>query len=224
MSRRVRGVLFDLDDTLYSREAWFRAWAHWFATERLALAAEAIAEHVAFLEQLDAHGASPRLGMFRELKARYSALLADERTLLQAFYDDQVHRVELDPEAGQLIAALETARVPFGVVSNGSDNQLRKLERLGLAERARCVLVSELVGLRKPDPAIFLAAADQLGVPAADVLFVGDNPENDVSGAAAVGMRTAWLRRGLPWPETLGDLRPDFTVTGLAELLWLTEG
>lgn len=46
------------------------------------------------------------------------------------------------------------------------------------------------MGLRKPDPAIFRRAADELSVIPEACLFVGDDPERDVLGAAAVGMRT----------------------------------
>ena len=53
------------------------------------------------------------------------------------------------------------------------------------------------MGARKPDPAIFQRALDELGVDAAGALFVGDRLVDDVQGAAGVGMTTVqalWFR------------------------------
>ena len=219
MRAAIRGVLFDLDDTLYNRQEWFRGWADWFVREHLVLGEELVAETIAFLAELDGYGYAPRLDMFRTVKERWPVLAEDERQLLRAFFDDQVGRVVLEPAAAALIEALDEAGLPWGVVSNGSGNQIKKLERMGLASRARCIIVSEMVGLKKPDPAIFQRAAAELNLEPPTVLFVGDNPENDIAGATSAGMQTAWLKRALPWPDSLPNVRPNWTVTSLAELI-----
>jgi len=59
------------------------------------------------------------------------------------------------------------------------------------------LVYSEEVGLRKPDPEIFLHACRRLGVEAGATMYVGDNLATDVQGAAAVGMTTVqalWFR------------------------------
>ena len=56
------------------------------------------------------------------------------------------------------------------------------------------MLVSEELGVNKPDPRIFNAALARMPhIEAADVLMVGDNPQTDVAGAAGVGMETCWF-------------------------------
>lgn len=75
-----------------------------------------------------------------------------------------------------MLDALDRLGLSRGIVTNGSRNQLRKVEALGLAVRARCALVSEIVGWRKPAPEIFHAAATHLGVEPGSILFVGDHP------------------------------------------------
>jgi len=106
-------------------------------------------------------------------------------------------------------------------VTNGSRSQLHTIQALGLDSRTPCILVSELVGCRKPDAAIFAAAAARLGVPPGAVLFVGDNPEADVWGAHRAGMRTAWLQRGPAWPATISERCADLTIGSLNELVGL---
>ncbi len=65
-------------------------------------------------------------------------------------------------------------------------------EKLGsLASRFACVVTSAEVGAAKPDPAVFLAALERLGVAASRALHVGDEP-GDEDGARAAGMRFRW--------------------------------
>jgi putative hydrolase of the HAD superfamily len=221
----VRAVLFDLDNTLADRDSAFAAWARWFARERLGLSdGVSIAEIVTDLIALDAGGRAPKDAMFRALKERHVGLTEPVDALVAAFREQLLaHLPPLDPAAGRLLAALADARVPWGIVSNGSSSQLLKIRKLELDALAGCVVISEIVGARKPDPAIFRAAAEHLGVAPADVLFVGDHPEADVLGAAGAGMQTAWLRRGQPWPADLASFAPNYAIESLAELLWVVD-
>lgn len=90
----------------------------------------------------------------------------------------------------------------LGIVSNGEAAlQWSNIDALGLRERMDVVLISQEQGLRKPDAAIFRRAAERLGAPPDDCVFVGDNPVTDVLGARNAGMQAVWLENGLPWPD-----------------------
>jgi putative hydrolase of the HAD superfamily len=54
-------------------------------------------------------------------------------------------------------------------------------------------MISEAVGVKKPDARIFAQALAAVGCRASQAWFVGDHPVNDVLGAAAVGLRPIWL-------------------------------
>lgn len=220
MSRAVRGVLFDLDGTLSDRSLGVAAWARWFARDRLGLATDReIDEAVAFLIGLDAGGYGPKDVMFQSLKERHPHLQDEVGALIKAFREHLlVHLPPLDDDTVNLLGAFNRAGLPWGIVTNGSRGQLGKIRALGLASLASCVVVSELFGARKPDAAIFRAAAAQIGVAPPDILFVGDDPAADIVGAARAGMQTAWLRRERGWPPELAHLAPDHTITSLAEL------
>ena len=97
----------------------------------------------------------------------------------------------------EVLEALERfGGYPLGVVSNGNAfQQLDKLKRMGIHGRFSTIVVSEAVGLRKPDPRIFELAARNLGVETRECLFVGDNPEADYRGSADAGMLAILLNR-----------------------------
>jgi putative hydrolase of the HAD superfamily len=84
-------------------------------------------------------------------------------------------------------------RVALGVVSNFYGNVHRVLDEAELTPLLATIVDSSVVGVRKPDPAIFSLAVERLGVEPAEVLYVGDSFEKDIVGAHAAGLRTGWL-------------------------------
>ena len=79
------------------------------------------------------------------------------------------------------------ARVPLAALSNGNAD----LSRIGLMHVFRFQLGAREHGHAKPDPSIFHAACERLGVPPAEVLHVGDDIEMDVLGAHRAGIGVA---------------------------------
>ena len=92
--------------------------------------------------------------------------------------------------------------LPVGVLTNGFSAQQRgKLAALPeIADRAAFVVISEEVGVMKPDPRLFEhvrgEAATALGseVDASDLLYVGDSYHSDVLGGTGAGWPVAWIR------------------------------
>lgn len=78
-------------------------------------------------------------------------------------------------------------------------------------------MISEEVGVPKPDPRIFDYALAQAGHPDRDrVLMVGDTAESDILGGMKSGLSTVWLNaHGRVKPE---GIEPTWTVTSLNEL------
>jgi HAD superfamily hydrolase (TIGR01549 family) len=96
--------------------------------------------------------------------------------------------------AHALLAALRARGLKTGLVANSWPEPARILrgdvEAFGLAALLDVQVYSSELGARKPEAAIFTSALEQLGVGAADAMFVGDRLDSDVQGAAAVGMTT----------------------------------
>jgi putative hydrolase of the HAD superfamily len=76
--------------------------------------------------------------------------------------------------------------------------------------------------VRKPRPEIFAEALRRLEIAPEQALHVGDNLDADVAGAAALGIRTAWLTRRVSDPLAAlarhAGPEPDLTIADLAEL------
>ncbi len=189
--RMLRAILFDLDNTLYDLQA------HWTACLRAALA-QAAAHTRHDLEAL-VHAALQSQTWINQLPAFLRTQGISDPTLIAMahtrYREIWFDTLTLDPDAPALLAELG-ARYRLALVTNGpSWSQRPKIERFGLATSMQVILVSEEVGIAKPDPAIFSMALDALAVQPGEALFVGDSPEHDLCGAAAAGIPAIWVNR-----------------------------
>jgi HAD superfamily hydrolase (TIGR01662 family) len=117
----------------------------------------------------------------------------------------------------EAIAAIRRGGIRVAVVSNSDGSVTESLARAGLADLFEFVIDSHDVGVAKPDPQIFEAALERMGVDPAQAWYVGDSVFHDVNGALAASMAKAVLVD----PYTLGpeDVVKVRTVT---ELIFLT--
>jgi putative hydrolase of the HAD superfamily len=215
--REIRGVLFDLDDTLAdSAGAEERVWTG---------VAEVIAAHVPgvdrdelrrrYLDALRRHHPDFAAGRVDALTFR-RARLADALEPWGAL-DDELFRAYLAekariaeevgpfPEAIATVRALRERGIRVGVLTNGpSAHQRRKLEASRLGPELDAIAISEELGVGKPDPQAFALALELLGTRAEETAMVGDSLANDVLGGLGAGLAVVvWVpgRRQGDLPE-----------------------
>ena len=116
------------------------------------------------------------------------------------------------PGTADALSALLAAGLRLGVISNADGRMEDVLERAGLRSFFEFVVDSEVIGVEKPDPAIFAEGCRRLALPPASCLYVGDLYPVDYVGATAAGMSAVLLD-----PLGLHDQRVP-TVASLAEL------
>jgi epoxide hydrolase-like predicted phosphatase len=121
---------------------------------------------------------------WRRVTARLGLRSPDAwKTFPGHFFAGEVLDVELVDYVRLLRHSYATA-----LLSNASDSlDAYVRERLGLSDAFDLIIVSALVGMKKPDPAIFRIALDRLEVAAHEAIFVDDRQDN-VEGAVSVGM------------------------------------
>ena len=232
---RPRCVVFDLDDTLLDHRA----------AERAALAdvhrthAEHIGHHALAHVQDTYHACNvplwrdfgagtitsadlQRLRAERLVEALACGLAPE--TFTRDYLDRYAAHWRWSPGARDAYRAVADA-LPVAILTNGfSEQQRGKLARFPeIAARAAFVVISEEVGVMKPDRRLFehvrQRAAEALadGVDAAEMLYVGDSYHSDVLGGTGAGWPVAWFRGDAErapagafvfqdWPELLARL------------------
>lgn len=226
---RVRAILFDLDDTLWpigpviaQAEITLHAWlathapkvAQQFSIDllrqqRLVL----LAQHPAYQCDL---GALRRAG----LRAAFEAAGEDSAKVgaaMDHFFAAR-NAVTLYDDVLPALVRLN-ARMLVGSISNGNAD----LHAIGLAQHFKVSLAASQVGCAKPDPAIFHAACQALGVAPHEAVYVGDDLLLDVDGAQRAGLRAVWLNRSASTAHLETAIRPDAICATLDELIdWLS--
>ncbi len=209
----IRAVLFDRDDTLSLTDVGVYQQAARWAAERYGLdpreAGKAMQAQWASVE-----------GRWEHLRT-----LEDEEAFWEAYGVELAQRMGLDPAEGRplveaypywrflvpapgaraVLEALRARGLKIGVLSNTLPNVGVTLEAVGLADLVDVALASCTLGVHKPDPSVFVLAAERLDLAPPHILFVDDRPEN-VEAARSVGMQAVLIDHTGKAPDAIHTL------------------
>lgn len=199
----MKGVLFDLDETLVDRRRSLDVYARRL-NEAFADAAVASGDlFVAEFRRLDGNGRVPRDEFFGQL----ASVLFSNVTAAQVkehFETTAWTQPLLFDGVPELLRSIRAGRWRIGIVTNGGvAAQSAKIENSGLAELIDGSVISAAFGMKKPAPEIFRHLIDRLQIDPVQSWFVGDDPRADIWGAGQVGFKTCWVERHSAWPDDL---------------------
>ena len=241
MNDRIEAILFDLGNTLrvlYEDEAYQTE-----AKRKMAELAGTNMEPEAFYEFIDCRYEGYRKWAFDTMREAPESelwtkwLLPDgdhallEKNAIELTFQYRqtkgIRRIVKDGE--EVISKLHARGYKLGIISNliTSLEVPDWLEESGLGKYFDPVILSSVCGLRKPDPAIYLHAAELAGVKPEHIAYVGDNLGRDVTGAKAAGfaMNVIFIT-----PEKLSKKpftdanRPEAVIFRFRELLEIFPG
>ncbi|MEU6075332.1 HAD family hydrolase [Micromonospora sp. NPDC047074] len=190
-------LLLDLDNTLLDRAGPFRAWG-----ERFLAGVGAPPTDIDWLLSIDADGLTDRWDVADAVRDRYG-LQHPSIDLVDELHEGVLAAIRLDPLVACALRIVGEAGWTPVVVSNGGvRHQEAMIRRTGLDRFVADWVISEDVGVSKPNPRIFALAARRVRLPLHGAWVVGDGPEADIGGAAAMGLPSVWLHRGRTWDDS----------------------
>lgn len=222
-------IFFDIDNTLFDHSASTCKAAKWIFNKYQSVLVEpdrdkfvnlwfevARKYNVMYLNNIISYEEH----MKRRIRDVFTKNVTDESALylfseyFQVYEDDWT----LFPDVLPCLAEFD--KKELGIITNGQTaNQRKKLRVLGLENRFEHVVISEEVGLVKPNPAIFIKACEIADRPQPECYYVGDRLDVDAAAARNAGLNGIWLnRRGIPADDNLGILM----ISTLAHLKNLT--
>jgi putative hydrolase of the HAD superfamily len=203
----VRGVLFDVDDTLVDHSGAQRTAivAHLASLglehDDAAVGRWREAEERHFSRHLTGELTfqGQRRARVREMLAEHGGADLDDATADEWFAGFTIHNEAAwttYDDVGAALAMLASRALAVGIVTNvDASHQRRKLERVGLGGYFDVVVGLDTLGFGKPDPRVFRHACELLGTKPSDTFFVGDRLDDDAVGARDAGLRAVWLDR-----------------------------
>lgn len=199
----IRTVMFDVDDTVYS--------FHHANECAVAKLSEYTAENFGwdkeeFLSRQKAAMADVKRfagtsGGYRTRLLRYQNMLEaaglpiyPHALVMSNIYRDGILD-NMIPEEGveDWMRYLKSQNIRILIASDATAmQQFLKLERLGLISYVDAMVTSEEAGVEKPHPKFFERCNEKSKCRPNEVLFIGDNPEKDYSGASLAGYHALW--------------------------------
>lgn len=190
-------VAFDLDDTLYREldyvESGFRAVADHVAASHPITSAAA---YELLIESMERHG---RGRQFDDLLRAVGSFTVRRRNALVQIYRRHEPEIELPPESGAVLRAVEAQGHRLFLVTDGNHHvQNRKVEALGIRSFVEHAYLTGRYGAEatKPGTRVFELMLSRTGAEPADLVYIGDNPRKDFVGVRSLGGSTIRVLTG----------------------------
>lgn len=229
----IRGILFDIGDTILSAEKLQQralketvnrlAEEPWMLDPEEFVRAYQAADqepHFDELPDLNHLYSDPRIitRTFQMLSWPFTSEIVD--SFLRAYRHELRSNIRPDKSLKEVFDKLKEQGAKLGIVSNGTTReQIDQLMLMQIREYFEPILISEEVGIRKPDPRILLLASDRWQVPPREILVVGDRGDWEIVGAHRAGMKSALTTQFVDKRDTiLPEAKPDFIIDNLSEL------
>ena len=156
-----------------------------------------------------------------KLRLQQEYLKVENEKYWQTILDDLYERTKtMTAQSREVLLQLKDHGLPMVLVSNFYGNMHTVLHEFGFDGLFHKVIESAVVGIRKPDPRIFLLGVEALGLKPEEVTVVGDSLDKDIMPAHEAGCQTIWLR-GEGWTSAShnGDCPYCETINALDEIL-----
>jgi len=216
----IKGVVFDLDHTLFDRYATLRRIMGGFC-ERFDVA-DSVTEDAAFdmMSYADRHFV--HIGWEHILKCLAAQGMFKTPPTFDEYAEYMFSRFrEVAVPFDFAVPTLQTLRArgyKTGLITNGSSKTQRaKLGMLGIEPYFDSILISGEFGAEKPSPEPFLETARRLGLEPDELIYAGDHPLFDVDASRRAGYTPVWVMTTGTWvyPEIE---KPEICVETVAEI------
>ncbi|MHA1230467.1 MAG: TIGR02253 family HAD-type hydrolase [Candidatus Helarchaeota archaeon] len=115
----------------------------------------------------------------------------------------------------------EYTSIKISILTDGlPDKQYEKILRLGLHEYLNDIIISDEVGVRKPNVKLYKLALERLGMSPEEVIYVGDHYETDIIPPLKLGIHAVYIHRGGKYDIKISrEPKPEYEIHKLDELI-----
>jgi putative hydrolase of the HAD superfamily len=230
MKSGLRGIFFDIDDTLYSTTEFARrARANALRAMIGAGLRVEFSELLRELEEVISEFSSNypyhldklvgRFGLEKYEKVNPAVIVASG---VVEYHHTKFAELHPYPDVLEVLKILSRTDLLLGVITAGiTIKQAEKLVRLKVVDylAPEAIFISEQVGISKPNVKLYLRACSECGLTPDETMYVGDNPRNDIDPCNRIGMVTVRHSRGEKFRNVTGETEPDYEINTFWDLM-----
>jgi putative hydrolase of the HAD superfamily len=154
---------------------------------------------VRFIKETRQHGKEThnRFWISAALETQGHNVLPDDPIIakaVDAYFSAFPEHIQLIPGTSEMLGTLK-GRYRLGLLSNFTHAPAARavIDSVGLTPFFDVLIISGEIGYCKPHPSVFRQLIEQLGVKKGQILFVGDDPLPDITGASQAGLQPVWM-------------------------------
>ena len=190
----IKLVIFDLDNTLLDRDLSFRGFAEWVYITFL-VEDENKEEIIKGMIRVDeqGYGSKWKVWSYINQNAKWKKRLSAEE-YHECFLEHMANFSEVMDGTHSILQRLLDDGYNLGMITNGKTiGQNRKIDALNIRKYFSHIIISEEVGIKKPEKEIFKMILDKYSIEPQQSVYIGDSPQNDILGASSAGMHAIWM-------------------------------
>lgn len=146
-------------------------------------------------------------------------------TAVMAYHEQKIKMIEPFEDVIPCLSEIKEMGMKTAIISDGIPmKQYEKILRLGIDDFVDLVVISDEVGVRKPNPKLFEYCLKKFGISGEESVYIGDNPVKDLIPARMNGMFSVYIHRGGKYDnlttgeKILTEIRPDYEINSLLNL------
>ena len=149
---------------------------------------------------------------------------------VMAYHKEKIESISLYDDVEPCLKKLRELNIKSAIISDGIPiKQYEKILRLNIHKLVDLVVISDEIGIRKPNPRLFTYCLEKFKVYGPETIYVGDNLDKDIVPANQNDIVSVYIHRGgkydtyIPKNDLTGNKKPDFEIFNLKEILQIID-
>ncbi len=144
---------------------------------------------------------------------------------VMAYHQEKIDSIKLYDDVKPTLKKIKDMGIKSAIISDGIPiKQYEKILRLEIDKLVDLIVITDEIGIRKPNPKLFEYFLEKFGVKGNETIYVGDNIEKDIIPANLNNIYTIYIHRGGKYDLSLSEQNlddksmPDYEIHQLYEL------
>ena len=144
---------------------------------------------------------------------------------VMAYHEEKVNSIRLYDDVEICLKRLKSLAIKTAIITDGVPiKQYEKILRLKIENMFDLIIISDEIGIKKPNPELFNYWLKKFGVNGQEVIYIGDRIDKDIVPANLNNIHSVYLHRGGKYDnynadlKLEGDLKPNYEINNLNEL------
>jgi len=140
-------------------------------------------------------------------------------------YHDEKTSIKLFDDVEECLLKLREISIKTAIITDGIPiKQYEKILRLGIEDLIDLVVISDEIGIRKPNPKLYDYCLKKFGVEGHETLYIGDHIEKDMIPALLNNIHSVYIHRGGKYDtrktghKIPDEIKPEYEITNLNEI------